>query len=62
MKLHVPKGEGVPLSENNKKDDSTEEPKESKFVRVVPASNSLTGFQTKETSSIDKFKNMVHSK
>ena len=46
MKLHVPKEEGVPLSESNKRDDSTEEPKESKSVRVVPASNSLTAFQT----------------
>ena len=46
MKLHVSKEEGVPLSESNKRDDSTEEPKESKSVRVVPAFNSLTAFQT----------------
>ena len=62
MKLHVPKEEGAPLSESNKRNDLTEEPKESKSVRVVPASNSLTAFQTWETSSIGKFKNMVHSK
>ena len=46
MRLHVPKEEGAPLSESNKRNDLTEEPKESKSVRVVPAPNPLTVFQT----------------